>query len=132
MNFQKPNFINLHQEIAQTPQDHLSVDLTGPYSTTTQGNTYTLAAIYSLTGYLMTIPIPDKNTSTIALQLFLEILLKSGFLRKLHSDNGTEFKSKLIEHLMQQLDVKKTYIPPPSTVKWKIRILILIHKGLYT
>ena len=43
MNLQKLNCINVHQEIAQTPQDHLSIDLNGPYNTATQGNTYALS-----------------------------------------------------------------------------------------
>ena len=30
----------------------------------------------------------------------------------LYSDNGSEFKSKLIKHLSQQLGIKKTYISP--------------------
>ena len=99
MNLQKPNYINLNQEIAQTPQDHLLVDLIGPYNTTTQGNIYAFTAICSLTCHPMTTLIPDKKTSTIAVHLFLEIFLKFGFPRILHSDNGTEFKLKLIEHL---------------------------------
>ena len=132
MNLQKPNYINLHQEIVQTPQDYLSADLIGPYNTTMQGNTYTLIAICNLTGYLMTSPIPNKKTSTIAVKLFLEILLKFGFPRILNSNNGTEFKSKLIEHIMQQLGVKKTYISPshPQSNE-KLEILTSIYKGLY-
>ena len=39
-------------------------------------------------------------------------MLKFGFPRILHFINGTEFKSKLIEHLTQQLSIKKTYISP--------------------
>ena len=62
MNLQKPNYMTLHHEIAQTPQDYLSVDLTGAFNTTTQGNIYTLTAICNLTGYLLTTPIPNKKT----------------------------------------------------------------------
>ena len=36
MNLQKPHYINLHQDIAQTPQDHISIDPIGPYNTTSQ------------------------------------------------------------------------------------------------
>ena len=118
MNIQKPNYIHLHQEIAQTPQDHFSIDLIGPYNTTTQGNTYTLTAICNLTDYLMTIPIPNKKTMNIAVQLFQlfsEIFLKFSFPQILHSDSRVEFKSKLIENLTQQLRVKKTYISPCHT-----------------
>ena len=114
MILQKPNYINLHQEIAQTPQGHISIDLMGPYNTTSQGNAYALTVICNLTGYLMTTPISDKKTSTVAIHLFLEILLKFDFLRILHSDNRTEFKSKLMEQLTQQLGIKKTYIPPAT------------------
>ena len=30
MNLQKPHFIDLHQDIAQTPQDHISINVLGP------------------------------------------------------------------------------------------------------
>ena len=61
MNLQKPNYINLHQELAQMPQDHLSIDLIGPYNTTIQGNTYALTVVCNLTGYLMAAPIHEKK-----------------------------------------------------------------------
>ena len=108
MNLQKTNCIYLHQDIAQTPQDYISIDLIGPYNTTSQGTSYTLTAICSLTGYLMKTLIPDKKTATVAIHLFSEIMLKFGLPGILHSDSGTEFKSKLTEHLTQQLGIKKT------------------------
>ena len=61
MSLQKPNFIDLHQDIAQTPQDHLIIDLLGPYNITSQGNSYALTAVCNLTGYLMTTSIKDKK-----------------------------------------------------------------------
>ena len=72
MNLQKPNYIYLHQDIAQTPQAHISIDLIEPYNITSQGNSYALTTICNLTGYLMTTPIPDKKTSTVAIYLFSE------------------------------------------------------------
>ena len=61
MNLQKLNYINLHQDITQTPQDHLSIDLIGPYSNTSQSNSYTLTVVCNLTGYLMTTPYQTKR-----------------------------------------------------------------------
>ena len=58
----------------------------------------------------MTTPIPDKEAMTAAVHLFTEIMFKFGFPQILHSDNGTEFQSKLIEHVSQQLSIRKTYI----------------------
>ena len=112
MNLQKLHYINLHEGIAQTPQDPILIDLIGPYNSTPLGHSYALTAVCNLTGYLMTIPIPDKKTTTVAIHLFSEIMLNFSFPRILHSDNRTEFKSKLIEHLTQQLGIKKTYISP--------------------
>ena len=111
MNLQKPHLINLHQDIAKTPQDHISIDLLGHYNVTSQSNSYALTTVCNLTGYLMTSPIKDKKTTTVVTHLFSDIMLKFGFPRILHSENGSEFKSKLIEHLSQQLGIKKTYIP---------------------
>ena len=58
----------------------------------------------------MTTPIKGKKTTTVANHLFSDIMLKFGFHRILHSDNGTEFKSKLMENLSQQLGIRKTFI----------------------
>ena len=112
MNLQKPHNINLHQDTAKTPQDHISIDLTGPFNTTSQGNWYTLTVVCNLKGYLMITTKPDKWTATVAIHFFLEILFKFGFSRILHSNNRTELKSKLTEHLTQQLNIKKTCISP--------------------
>ena len=70
MNLQKPHFIDSHQEIAQTSQDNISINLLGPYIVTSQGNSYTLTAVCNLTGYLMTTPIKDKKTMTVPSHLF--------------------------------------------------------------
>ena len=65
MSLQKPHFINLQQDIAQTPQDYITIDLLGHYNVTSQCNTYTLTAVCNLTRYLMSSPIKDKKTTTV-------------------------------------------------------------------
>ena len=69
-----------------------------------------LTAVCNLTGYLMTAPIGGKKTTMVANHLFADIMLKFGFLKILHLDNGAEFKSKLVENLSQQLGIRKTFI----------------------
>ena len=124
MNLQKTHFIYLHQDIAQTVEDHISIDLFGPYNVTSQGNCYALTADCNLTGYHMTTPIKDKRTMTVATHLFSDIILKFGFPRILHSDNGMEFESELIEHLSQQHGLKNLkFLSPPKTQQ-RTRIFI--------
>ena len=61
MNLQKPHFLDIHQDIAQTPQDHISMNLLRSYNVTLQGNSYTLTAVCILMGYLMTTHDKDKK-----------------------------------------------------------------------
>ena len=56
-------------------------------------------------------PITDKKTMTAVTHLFSDIMLKFASLRILHSDNGIEFKSKLIEYLSQHLGIKRLIFP---------------------
>ena len=114
MNLQKPHFINLHWNIGQTPQDHISINLLGLYNVTSQGYSYALTTVCNLTGYLMTSHRKDKKTMTLVTHLLSDIVLKPCFPSILHSDNGTEFKSKLLEHLPQRICIKKTYFPLPT------------------
>ena len=60
----------------------------------------------------MTNQIRDKNITSVANHLFADIMLKFDFLRILHSDNGMEFKSKLMENLSQKLGIRKISFPP--------------------
>ena len=76
MNLQKPHYINLYQDITK---DHISIDLIGPYNTTSQGNLYSLTTVCNLTGYLMTTSIPDKKTATVTIQLFSENIAQIQF-----------------------------------------------------
>ena len=114
MNLQKPNFIDLYQDIAQTPQHHLSINLLEPYNITSQGNSYVLTAVCNLRCYPKTTPIKDKKIMSVANHLFPDIMLKFGFPRILHSDHGMGFKSKLMltENLSQQCGIRKTFIYP--------------------
>ena len=114
MNLQKNTLHQFTSRYCPDPQNYISIDLIGPYKTTSQSNSYTLTVVCNLKGYLMKTPIPDKKRATVAIHLFLEIMLKFSFPRILHSDNRREFKSKNIEHLTLQLSIKNTYISPAN------------------
>ena len=75
VSLQKPRFIDVHQDIAKTPQDHLSIDLLGPCNTTSQGNIYILTAVCNLTGYLMTTQFRDKKTTSVANHWIADVML---------------------------------------------------------
>ena len=57
-------------------------------------------------------------------------MLKFSFPRILHSDNGMEFKSKLMENLSQELG-KKNFNLPSSPKQTETRILAQLYQGLH-
>ena len=58
----------------------------------------------------MTTLIRDKKAMLVANHLFPD-MLKSGFPRILHLDNGVEFKSKLMENLSTTWYKKNLHFP---------------------
>ena len=126
MNLQKPKFLDLHQDIAQTPQEHISIDPLEPYNTTSQGNMHVLTVVCNLTSYLMTTLIKDKKTTSVANHLFADIMLKFGFPRILHLDNWCRIQIQTHGKPLTTIRYKENFHFSLSTAsKWKIRICVL-------
>ena len=133
MNLQNHTFLNYIKILHKPQKTMVSINILGPYNINSQNKSYTLTAVCNLTGYLMTTPVKDKSTMTVANHLFLDIMLKLCFCTMLHLDNGMEFKSKLIEYLSQQLGIKKTYISPCNPhANRKLESSHRFIKGLYS
>ena len=73
MNLQKTHILDLYQDIAQTPQYHIFINLQGPYSVTLQGNSYAMTAVCNHIGYLMNLASLEYYTLTMALNLNLNL-----------------------------------------------------------
>ena len=86
-NLQTPNYVQLHLEIPQTPMEFHSIDLFGPFETTTRGNQYTLTVICMLTNYTIYIPLQDKSTDTMVNAYLKEVYCRFRGNQKNLSDN---------------------------------------------
>ena len=65
------------------------------------------------TGYTFCIPIPNKKAETVLKAYMDHVYCKYGGSFKILSDNGTEFKNKLMEEVSKELGVEcKNYSPP--------------------
>ena len=65
------------------------------------------------TGYTFCMPIPNKKAETVLKAYMNHVYCKYGGLFKILSDNGTEFKTKLMEEVGKELGVEyKVYSPP--------------------
>ena len=65
------------------------------------------------TGYTFCIPIPIKMAKTVLKAYMDSVYCQFGGSLKILSDNGTEFKNKLMEEVSKELGVEyKIYSPP--------------------
>ena len=78
----------------------------------TSGNKHILTIIDHLTGWPEAFPIPDKSTDTIVSTFINHYLPVHMCPTYVLSDNGTEFKNQLIDHILQQLRVDHIFSAP--------------------
>ena len=67
-----------------------------PYPVTSTGNQYCLMVGCYFSKWLECFPIPDQKATTVARKLVYEIVARYRAFRELHSDQGTNFGSKVV------------------------------------
>ena len=107
--FSKMNF-----EAEPAPMRFISMDLIGVFHPpSSKGNRYALTVICMFTGYTFCVPIPNKMAKTVLKAYMDNVYCQFGGSIKILSDNGTEFKNKLMEEVSEELGVEyKIYSPP--------------------
>ena len=105
-NKQAVKYSKYNFETEPVPMKFISMDLIGEFHPPSmKGNRYALTVICMFTGYTFCIPIPNKKAD--------HVYCKYGGSLKILSDNGTEFKNKLMEEVSKELGVEyKVYSPP--------------------
>lgn len=97
----------------RTPSEPFQVwqiDLYGPLPLTPQGYSFVLTATCMFSKYLVTIPLQNKDTVSVAAGL-TQLFTKYGVCDSLISDLGTEFASKCMESVCRQLGIKQDFTP---------------------
>ena len=113
-NKQAVKYSKYNSEAEPVPMKFISVDLIGEFHPPSmKGNRYALTVICMFTGYTFCIPIPNKKAETVLKAYMNHVYCKYGGSLKILSDNGTEFKIKLMEEVSKELGVEyKVYSPP--------------------
>ena len=88
------------------PFEVCQVDLVGPLPISPQGYSYVLTAVDMFSKYLISIPLANKDTITIA-----SSLTKYGVCNTLISDRGTEFTSACMAEVCRQLCISQEFTP---------------------
>ena len=97
--------MNFEAELA--PMKFISMDLIGEFHPpSTKGYRYALTVICMFTGYAFCIPVPNKMAKTVLKAYVDNVYCQLGGSLKILSDNGTEFKNKLMEEASKELGVE--------------------------
>ena len=101
-----------HFNVPSLPMEFICMDLVGPISPqTSKGNCYMLTVIDMLTGYTIAVAIPDKKAETVCGAYRDHVYCIFGGSSRILTDNGTEFKSKEMQQICKDLDIKQVFSP---------------------
>ena len=101
-----------HFNVPSLPMEFICMDLVGPISPqTSRGNKYILTVIDMLTGYTIAVPITDKRSETVCKAYRDSVYCIFGGSSRILTDNGTEFKSKEMKQICEDLDIKQVFSP---------------------
>ena len=99
-------------EIPDRPFYKTAIDIVTEYETSTSHNKHILTIIDYLTRWPEAFPIPDKSADTIVATFINEYLPVHMCPQYILSDNGTEFKNSLMDHVLQQLGIDRIFSAP--------------------
>ena len=93
---------------AGSPMQVIAVDIMGPLPESSNKNSYILVVGDYFTRWMEAYAIYDQEAATVAQKLVDNIFCRFGIPEQLHSDQGKQFESKLIQELCKILNISKT------------------------
>ena len=97
---------------AGRPWQKVAVDLVGPMPETRAGNKWILVIMDHFSRWQDAIPIPDATAPVVAATLDQRVFCYLGLPEQLHTDQGAQFESQLMEELCILWKVDKTHTTP--------------------
>ena len=97
---------------AGRPWQKVAVDLVGPMPETPAGNRWILVIMDHFTRWQDAIAIPAATTPVVAATLDQRVFCYLGLPEHLHSDQGAQFESQLMEELCTLWRIDKTHTTP--------------------
>ena len=93
---------------ASARMDHVMIDILGPLSKTSRGNTVILMLVDQFTKWVECYPLPDQSAELVAKIIVDECFSRFGPCLELHTDQGKNFMSNLFTVLCELLQITKT------------------------
>jgi len=103
---------HLRKVSAGAPMDLVAIDILSGLPATADGYKYLLVAIDYFTKWLEAIPLCDAEAQTCMRALYSAFFSRFGLPRQLHSDQESNFESKLVAELCSIAGINKTRTTP--------------------
>ena len=98
--------------IAQAPLNFVSIDITGPFVTSPNGNKYLLTIIDHYTGWLEAYPLPNQSNKSVWHAFSTQFIPRFGVPLILLSDNAGSFTATAFETYLKQIGIEHRKITP--------------------
>jgi hypothetical protein len=103
----------LQQRLPGFPLERVAMDVIGPIRPPTKnGNSYILVIEDYFSKYVEAHPLQDHTAQTVADVFVTQWVARYGSCLELHTDQAAEFQSRLFQHILELLGVKKTRTTP--------------------
>ena len=89
----------------------IAIDLFGPLPKSAQGHQWILVIEDLCTRWVELFALKEATAQNCALTLLNEVLLRFGIPRRIHSDNGCQFISALMQKLTYVVGIQQTFTP---------------------
>ena len=99
----------LNPILASESWEILNVDICGPFPTSTRGNKYVIGFIDAFTRYALTFPVVEINAQELARIYLEEVCYKHGPAKRIISDQGTQFTSKITNEIMKLVNTEHSF-----------------------
>ena len=103
---------SLHTQVTGVPMERVCIDIVGPFPESKSGNKYALVATDYFTKFVEIYPLPNQEATSVASVLAKEFFSKYGIPHFIHSDQGSQFESKLFAEFCNILGITKTRTTP--------------------
>jgi hypothetical protein len=118
----------MHQYNIGGSFERMAIDVAGPFPQSDQRYQYLLTSVDYLTKWPEACAIPNQDASTVVEAPFTNVFCRFGVRRELHSVQGHNFESHLMQEVLQCLGVSKTRTAPlrpksDGMVEWYIRMV---------
>ena len=106
------NRAKLQTFVVGTPMERIALDVCGPFPVTDRGNVCCLVIGDYFSKWIEAYPLPNQEAETVAEVLVREWVCRYGVPKVIHSDQGSNFESKVFQKVCELLNIEKSRTTP--------------------